>query len=284
MVRRLNSNANEGYILTSSLNSYYENLTSEQYSIKIPIEGSEHYTIDGQAYSVSDAHFIITNPKQEVIAEVESKEKVKGLCIYISQDIMKDVFFSSAQLFTEDDHPNNALPLILAHSYAANFDELGGFINSVKHQLINMKTLDGNTFFYQLCELMLKKRRDVHFQFAKIEAIKRSTRKELYRRLDTMHQIIKTCFKDNLSISKLAKMVGISKFHAIRQYRNVYNCTPYQHIQQLRLEASKNLLKNHTITETSHLLNFSDRNAFSKAFKKQFGCSPSAYLNQADKN
>lgn len=273
-----NSLLTDGHIVRSSLNKFHEDLTSDEYSLKIPLSGSENYKIESRCFDVKDNQFLITNPHQEVIAEVDSKEKVNGLCIYINADVMEDVFFSSDNLFTDEDKNMSCSPLILEHTYAANFDELGFFVNSIKQILFTADELDSDEFFYNLSELILKKRRKVHFQYFKIDALKLSTKKELYRRLDVMHQRIQENYKDAISINDLSKSIGISKFHSIRLYKKVYGTSPYRHIQEMRLDKSLELLKFNTIKDVSYLLNYSDRRAFSKSFKKRYGLTPSDYV------
>jgi AraC family transcriptional regulator len=107
--------------------------------------------------------------------------------------------------------------------------------------------------------------------------IRKATRIEIIRRLHHMRQIILSTFMEKISLDDLAKAVCISKYHCLRLYKQLYGITPYQEIQNLRLDYSKHLLQNYHIQEVSNLLNYNDRRAFIKSFKKKFGITPSQY-------
>jgi AraC-like DNA-binding protein len=84
------------------------------------------------------------------------------------------------------------------------------------------------------------------------------------------------------SLDQLAQVSMLSKFHLLRLYREVYRCTPHQYLMQLRLEQAKVLLKKGMPpTEVALQLSFSDRRAFTKAFRAVTGVAPSQWAGGA---
>jgi AraC-like DNA-binding protein len=82
-------------------------------------------------------------------------------------------------------------------------------------------------------------------------------------------------FNENLSLDKLCAQIGISKYHFIRVFKNVFGISPYHYQKLKRLEHGRfELLNGHSIFDTALRCGFADVPAFSKAFKQAFGQSP----------
>lgn len=83
----------------------------------------------------------------------------------------------------------------------------------------------------------------------------------------------------HLSIPEVAKAVGISPFHFIRQFEAVFGTTPHQFRIAARLERAKRLLVagELPVTEVCLEVGFSSLGSFSHMFKRRVGVSPSAY-------
>ena len=81
---------------------------------------------------------------------------------------------------------------------------------------------------------------------------------------------------ERVKIENLAEEFGISKFNFIRRFKSSTNVTPHQFIIRKKLERSKNLLKEGSLslTDITYMLNFSDQSHFSNSFKKMYGMTP----------
>ncbi len=81
---------------------------------------------------------------------------------------------------------------------------------------------------------------------------------------------------ENYSIKNLAEEFGVSKFNFIKKFKSSTNVTPHQFIIKKKLERSKNLLKevSLSLTDITYMLNFSDQSHFSNSFQKMYGITP----------
>ena len=81
---------------------------------------------------------------------------------------------------------------------------------------------------------------------------------------------------ESVKIENLAEEFGISKFNFIKRFKSSTNVTPHQFIIRKKLERSKNLLKEGSLslTDITYMLNFSDQSHFSNSFKKMYGMTP----------
>ena len=105
-----------------------------------------------------------------------------------------------------------------------------------------------------------------------IENVNGFTSKELEKAL----YYIDKNMSENYKIENLAEEFGVSKFNFIKRFKSSTNVTPHQFIIKKKLERSKNLLKEDSLslTDITYMLNFSDQSHFSNSFKKMYGMTP----------
>jgi AraC-like DNA-binding protein len=89
--------------------------------------------------------------------------------------------------------------------------------------------------------------------------------------------------EEPLSIKDVAREVGISPFHFIRQFEALFGLTPHQFRMRSRLDQAKLLLARgqHSVTEVCMEIGFSSLGSFSDLFARRFGTTPSAYQRRA---
>lgn len=98
--------------------------------------------------------------------------------------------------------------------------------------------------------------------------------------LEKIVKTIETHFEDEqFSVENLAAHVNMSVSQLNRKLNALIDQPPGQLIRSLRLQRAADLLQNKagTVSEICYKVGFSDNAYFSRAFKKQFGCSPSEY-------
>ena len=85
--------------------------------------------------------------------------------------------------------------------------------------------------------------------------------------------------EDPVSIEDVAREVGISPFHFIRQFEAVFGLTPHQFRIQSRLDRARRLLAmgGHSVTDVCMEVGFSSLGSFSDLFTRRVGATPSAY-------
>ena len=82
-----------------------------------------------------------------------------------------------------------------------------------------------------------------------------------------------------LDLTALAAEAGVSKYHFLRCFAEVYGRTPGVHLTERRIERAQDLLRatNLTVTEVCWMVGYSGLGSFSSRFHRLVGCSPSAY-------
>ena len=91
--------------------------------------------------------------------------------------------------------------------------------------------------------------------------------------------LIQQRYWDELSLSGLAREVGMSKYRLSHRFREVMGVTFRSYLTRVRLERAKTLLTsgNASITEVAQRVGFGDLPRFDKLFKRYTGITPSGY-------
>ena len=85
------------------------------------------------------------------------------------------------------------------------------------------------------------------------------------------------------SLAQMSADFAMSESTFTRQLKRLTGLTPIRYLQELRLSEARRFLENReyrTIAKVAFQVGFRDANAFSRAFKKRFGKSPSDFVNQ----
>jgi len=112
--------------------------------------------------------------------------------------------------------------------------------------------------------------------------VKQATRIELYKRLSRAMDVLRSNFCGEVSLDQLAAEACLSKYHFLRLFRTAYGLSPYQYMQQLRIEKARILLANSgkPIADIATLLGFDNSQSFSRLFFQKMGLYPTQYRLQ----
>ena len=113
---------------------------------------------------------------------------------------------------------------------------------------------------------------------ARLPSRKWTTRAELLALVEFAKDLICQFPDRTKKIEDVAEMVGLSQFHLIRLFKEVYGETPGQMQSRMRLELAAELLRQGVLTgEVCRRVGYSSLPTFSRLFKVRFGVSPSRY-------
>ncbi|MEU4240353.1 AraC family transcriptional regulator [Actinoplanes sp. NPDC026619] len=82
-----------------------------------------------------------------------------------------------------------------------------------------------------------------------------------------------------ITLSRLAVMAGMSRFHLVRAFRAAYGQTPISYLSQRRIARAQDLLRyaNLSVTEVCMIVGYTSLGSFSSRFSELVGESPAAY-------
>ena len=129
-----------------------------------------------------------------------------------------------------------------------------------------------------ILEWLLMESHDGFSRHKRCSARKLSTKVELFKRVNLGLEYIHSHNLQQLDLNGISRNCGLSRFHFIRVFREIYHKTPMEYISELRLRKAQILLANSdkNLNSVAAELGFSELSAFTRFFKKQTGRPPSA--------
>ncbi len=267
----------------SSLLEMDVTLDTSRFHISLPVQGMEHYLVDGKHHAAQEGEYFIFNPQQQVRAEGISKTRVDGICIFLTAATLAEAANAAEQPFGAALEPISSQHSFefLVKTYGLRENSFGQYLQGIRHLLLSKnrdQVIDWDAFYLELATEFLRSNRQIRQQLQNIPAARHLTKQEIYRRLSMAHCYILEQFAEPISLEELEKVALFSKYHLLRLYSQIYGMTPHQHILQLRIERAKELLRqDYSPTEVALMLSFSDRRAFAKLFRKVVGVSPMGF-------
>jgi AraC-like DNA-binding protein len=110
-----------------------------------------------------------------------------------------------------------------------------------------------------------------------------SQAKELWvqQSLDFIH----ACYMEKINVNDIATYVGVHRTHFSKTFTEEIGTAPAKYLQNLRLDKAKQMLQQTrlTVTEVALSVGYLDLFSFTRAFTRQFGCSPSRMRGTAER-
>lgn len=270
-------------VIHSKLRQFEKRVENSGLSVKMAVSGTEHYQFQGTQVFTDPHHFIIANEHDQFDCHIESQEEVEAFCLYLDPQSLYaaiDARVQSTEKLLEKNGPlTSSLPAFPIYQHSLNNHGFGQYLQGVKKQLLgNTEGIKEEVFFTELTEQLAGYYLSFYEKLEAIPSKKQSTKLELLRRLEMAYDYIQANYHQAIQLDELARVATLSKFHLLRTFRSVYQVTPYQLVLHLRLEKAKDLLsKGVVIEDIAFQLGFSDRRSFTKAFRRHYLQSPSAF-------
>lgn len=250
-------------------------------SFKTVLSGEEWYGINRRQLAVRPGQFLLLNDDQNYSCRIDTYEKVRCLSIFFKKEFASSVCQDA--LFNEETSMDN--PFTDGKKSPEFFQTLNAITPELQFQLSNLVTALNNQGYHStmvdeylvfLLQHLIQTHKLELKQAGKVNAIKASTRTELYKRLCIAKDVLHSSYMDGPDLSILSEQACLSVPQLVRQFKSVFHTTPHQYLIQIRLKKAAELLQhtNQTVREITWLCGFENSSAFCRAFKSAYGIQP----------
>ncbi|BAU54642.1 helix-turn-helix transcriptional regulator [Mucilaginibacter gotjawali] len=130
-----------------------------------------------------------------------------------------------------------------------------------------------------LFEALLLKNQDAYKRSQNIQAVKASTRLEIFKRVASAKDWMEQNYQTDITLEDISSIAAMNSQHFLRMFKQVYMITPHQFLIDLKLKKAKELLETTPmpINDVCQTIGFESVFSFSVLFKNRFGTAPSYY-------
>lgn len=264
-------------VRASTVRAYQGEVFFRQLALKSVWSGKEVYTIDGRKHTVQAGEWILGNAHHHSAVEIDSHEASRGLCVDLSFELFEEAFGEEKQAAQAFDFLcSEDFPLLKGRIAGSSLqDALTQLFDAAQTEPTNVVHEE---LLVALAEAMMEHLTNAHISFQRIPAQEPPVKRDLHRRLLHAKQFIEEECLNTPSLDDIALEASVSKFHFVRLFKASFGVTPYQYLSQRRLDWAGSMIRQHKdVQEVALHCGFADTASFSKAFRKHFSVSPTAY-------
>lgn len=252
------------------------------YSIKLPLKGKLLYRIGEENIDVSPGQYLLINQGTEMEC-LPCRPGIEALFVNFSRALLCDVLQAhtvpAGQLL---EYPFEAHADVCFFEYVysqspALDQKLNDIAACMKSTAEPLRSLSPDIFF-SLAGRLLADQNLIRSQILAIRATSLATRQELYRRVLRAREFMQENWQLDLTLTDIAREACLSPYHFHRTFREAFGESPVRWLRTQRLTLARNMLRSggRTVTEVAWQCGYADVFAFSKAYKRKWGYSPSS--------
>lgn len=255
--------------------------THDFHELNIVMTGNGKHYLNDSAYSISSGDVFIMPPGVPHGYEFDSKKYSIFHLLFSKKFFEKyqeqlecltgyEILFNIDPLIrSQNENINNFLHVNITENYNLMriFDELTLLENTHKNNTENAKEYLALYVISKICEM-------IEDEKATYSGNKRYSF-DLLKSIEYIH----LNYGNKIDLQDLYEISCMSRSSYIRYFKQIFNCTPIEYIQNYRLRQSKSMLK-HTDKSLAVIANdcgFCDSAHFSRLFKEKYQLSPSKY-------
>jgi len=259
------------------------------FSFFLNIRGDSFCSVDRQTTRIDEDNYFVSNRSQLYTLQIEETSGgTETFNIHFGEFFCESVFNS---LVTPADRILDAGTEKQLSSFSF-FNQLhrrdatfNALIRSIltSHEQAGLGKLRFEEQLTSLLSYHLQQHRHIAEIINNLPPIRKATRIELYKRLSRAMDVLSSGFCGEISLDQLAAEASISKYHFLRLFHAAYGLSPFQYIQQLRIEKARLLLADSAISimDLAWQLGFDNSQSFSRLFYQRMGLYPTQYRLQS---
>jgi AraC family transcriptional regulator len=251
------------------------------FSFKTVLQGEEWYGINSHQLAIRPGQFLILNDEQDYSCRIDKGESVRVISVFFKKAFAAAVFQDAlSKELNSLDNPfstKGASPEFFQTLNAVNPElqvHLNMLISFLENSGYDSDRVDEHLIF--LLRHLLKTHHAELFRAKRVNAVKATTKKEIYKRLCTAKDILHSSYMNTLDLNFISEAACLSVPQLVRQFKSVFHTTPHQYLSEIRLKHAAELLKltDKPVSEIAWSCGFENVSAFCRVFKLAYGIQP----------
>lgn len=258
-----------------------------RFSVRTISDGYQHHHVDRKPYVLDKNHYLIINEGEAFNSEIKTNNPVEGLLVAFNKEdclFLQDSLQKKEISLLDDPFEHTQSTFVLGNQKLEISDTMRQLLAVLKKGITEdiQQQLYFEEIFNQLLAQILNDQVALELRLHQLEAKKKQTKKEIYRRISIAREYLDANLHENVNLSTLSKIAALSPFHLLRSFNKYYSLTPHQYLTQRRVERSQFLLKDskQSLSEIAEHVGFQSQSAFGRLFKREAGLSPKVYREQ----
>lgn len=248
-------------------------------SIKSFYNGKAHYRVGHRAYGVGDENFLLLNECTKYHLTIDHASPIESFCVFFDADYVIRVIneFHTNHDKLLDGQARRVGGLTIIERNYSHAGMVSKWLNWGRKNSMNDRTkLEIEEFYHGILSALIIEQAKLPTEFDQLKYTKSSTRKEIYTRVYFAKDYMDANFNSELRLSEIASVSMMSPNHFLRNFREIFGCSPSQYLSRKRLEeAYKRIVGTELpIKKIAHYVGYSSVNNFNTCFKKKFGHPP----------
>jgi AraC family transcriptional regulator len=269
------------FINSSKLDETHDHIS--RLSIRCITGGEQYYKVGSKEHVVTPNNYLVINKGQHYKTSFEGSENMEMMLMAFNPCFVEDVLYSvitnEDKLLDEPFRTVNQPVYFFEKTYEPDvyirktFARLRRLMNE---DLGWKKTVDLDSVYSGTLLRLLKIHRGLYSEMNKINSVKFSTRKELFRRLHLGKEYLDANLHRKISIEEVSRIASMSPYHFKRTFKKLFGDTPHNYHVKKRLSYSRQLIAagELNVSAICHLVGFENVSSFIRLFRNVYGCTP----------
>lgn len=251
-----------------------QNHSHDYYEFYFYLEGDATIYIGGGAHLLKAGDVVLVPPRVKHFVDVKDNGKpYRRFVFWVSQEYVEQL----VQQYKEYGYLMQNVAIEKEYIYSQNIIESNETQSKVFRLLSEVSS---NRFGREaqiqvcICDLLLHLNRKIH---EKKNSVSTTGNNNLYQNI---LMFVEEHLDEDLSLERMAKEYYVSKYHLLHVFKHHTGLSLHQYIMKKRLTLFRDaILTNVGITEAYQQIGFRDYTSVYRAFKKEYGMSPTEYRN-----
>ena len=273
----------ENAVLTGRGTRYYVPDFEGCLSVKSVVDGSAVWEAENRRFSVNEDCWLILNDRQRYSITIDSFTPVTTFCLFFERGFVEDIYrghvIPCRRLL--DSPQSDAADKVTFFTHIEPGGPLIDLLRRFRTELADaaMSRLAWDQAFLRIAEILISERSNASKVIARLPALNKSTRIELYRRLLRGRDFLLSSLSEPIGLKEMAAAACMSPFHFHRSFTRALGETPHRYLTRHRLERAANLLRqtDSSVTEVCLSTGFESLASFSNLFRRNYDVPPSKF-------